>query len=109
MTNTQSTSSVLPIEQPIAALAAGGSSEGPHRRPMAPAPAILADETYLTPEDVARRYRGVTVRTLATWRFENAKRVGPPFIKVGLKIYYPLSMLLQWEQSNLTIMVPSTH
>jgi hypothetical protein len=61
---------------------------------------IPACEVFLTPEEVSQRY-GLTVRTLATWRFQNGKRIGPPYLKLGASIRYPLSMLLEWEKRNL--------
>ena len=91
-------------EQAAAAIALGGLPGGPDTRPIA-RPELPVDETYLTTEQVARRYPGVSVRTVEGWRCVNAKRVGPPFIKVGLKAYYPLSLLRNWEQDNLNIMV----
>lgn len=56
---------------------------------------------YLTPEEVAVRWRRkLALETLANWR---AKRIGPPFIKIGKTILYPLALLLKWEQQNLVL------
>jgi hypothetical protein len=80
-----------------------------HEQPAgAIARSIPANETYLTAEDLARRYPGVAERTIDSWRSVNAKRVGPPFIRVGLRVYYPLSLLTEWERDNLTVMVKQT-
>jgi len=51
---------------------------------------IPAPEVFLTPEEVSQRY-GLAVRTLATWRFQNGKRTGPPYLKLGGA--HPLSPL----------------
>lgn len=65
-------------------------------------PQVRADEVYLTPQQVSDRYGGaVSVRTLARMRFRNAKVKGPPFVKVGLMILYPVSWLVIWEGENL--------
>ena len=66
-----------------------------HEQPLLP-----TSETYLSAAQVANRYSGVSVRTVEGWRSAGAKRVGPPFIKVGLKAFYPLSLLVRWEQDN---------
>jgi DNA-binding transcriptional MerR regulator len=50
---------------------------------------------FLTPAEVAERYENrVTVRTLANWR---SAGVSPPFTKVGGRILYRLSDLVDWE------------
>lgn len=108
MTDFNSTPSVR-HDQSTGAIVAGGMPGGQDAPPIV-RPAIPADETYLTTEQVAARYPGVSPRTVEGWRCVSAKRVGPPFIKVGLKAYYPLSLLIQWERANLTIMGnPTTH
>jgi hypothetical protein len=53
----------------------------------------------LTPAEVAERWNSaVTVGTLANWR---AQGKGPPFIKFGSRVRYPLVKLEQWEIANL--------
>ncbi len=55
-------------------------------------------ETYLTPQDLMRRYPKVSSQTLANWRSGNNRvKCGPPFLKAGGHILYPLSKLLVWE------------
>ena len=52
----------------------------------------------LTPAEVARRWNdAVTVGTLANWR---SKREGPPFVKFGSRVRYPLEKLIAWEAKN---------
>jgi len=53
---------------------------------------------YLTAEEVSERYRGeITVGTLRNWR---AMRIGPPFIKVGKAVLYPVEGLDEWDRAN---------
>ena len=41
----------------------------------------MADNKFLTAEEVSERYRGeITVGTLRNWR---AMRIGPAFVKIG--------------------------
>ena len=59
------------------------------------------EEKYLLPCDLSRRYpAGPTEETLANWR-SAAQRTGinkgPPFSRIGGRIYYPLSGVLAWE------------
>jgi hypothetical protein len=56
---------------------------------------------YLTPEEVSERYRGeVTIGTLRNWR---AMRIGPPFVKIGKAVLYPVGELDAWDKKNLVI------
>lgn len=59
----------------------------------------MADEKFLTTEEVAQRYRGeVSVGTLENWR---AQRIGPPFVKIGKAVLYPVEALDAWDLRNL--------
>ena len=61
----------------------------------------MADKKYLTADEVSERYRGeISVGTLRNWR---AMRIGPPFIKIGKAILYPVDELDAWDQKNLVI------
>ena len=55
----------------------------------------------LIPEADYAAQRGVSVRTVQR---ERAQRIGPPFIKIGRKIYYRPAAIEQWlidrEQSQ---------
>ncbi|UVK35936.1 helix-turn-helix domain-containing protein (plasmid) [Mesorhizobium sp. AR10] len=58
----------------------------------------MADSKFLTPEEVAERYRGgVSVGTLRNWR---AMRLGPSFVKVGKAVLYPVDDLDAWDERN---------
>jgi len=59
----------------------------------------MADNKFLTPEEVSERYRGeISVDTLRNWR---AMRIGPTFIKIGKAVLYPLNELDAWDQKNI--------
>jgi len=59
----------------------------------------MGDRKYLTAEEVSERYRGaVSVGTLRNWR---AIRVGPPFVKIGKAILYPVDELDAWDKRNM--------
>lgn len=58
----------------------------------------MMDTRFLTPEEVAERYRGgVSVGTLRNWR---AQRIGPSFVKIGKAVLYPLDELDAWDKMN---------
>ena len=61
----------------------------------------MADNKFLTTEEVAERYRGeISVGTLRNWR---AQPVGPPFMKIGKSVLYPVEGLDEWDKRNLVI------
>lgn len=61
----------------------------------------MTDSKYLTPEEVAERYRGeISVGTLRNWR---AMRIGPNFVKIGKAVLYPSSELDAWDQKNIVM------
>jgi hypothetical protein len=61
----------------------------------------MADNKFLTPEEVSERYRGeVTVGTLRNWR---AMRIGPAFVKIGKAVLYPVGELEAWDQKNMVV------
>lgn len=58
----------------------------------------MAESKFLTPEEVAARYRGgISVGTLRNWR---AMRLGPSFVKIGKAVLYPLDELDAWDEKN---------
>jgi len=58
----------------------------------------MTDSKFLTPEEVAERYRGgLSVGTLRNWR---AIRIGPSFVKVGKPVLYPIDELDAWDEKN---------
>jgi len=65
----------------------------------APGADLMANEKFLTTDEVAERYRGeVSVGTLENWR---AQRIGPPFVKIGKAVLYPIEELEAWDRRNL--------
>ena len=53
---------------------------------------------FLTPEEVAERYRReISVGTLRNWR---SMRIGPGFVKIGRAILYPITELDAWDEQN---------
>ncbi len=63
-----------------------------------PKEAVVAGSKFLTPEEVAERYRGgISVGTLRNWR---AMRLGPSFVKVGKTVLYPADDLDAWDEKN---------
>jgi hypothetical protein len=63
--------------------------------------AWMADNKFLTAEEVSERYRGqITVGTLRNWR---AMRIGPAFVKIGKAVLYPVDELDAWDQKNTVI------
>ncbi len=58
----------------------------------------MADNKFLTPEEVSKRYRdGISVGTLRNWR---AMRIGPTFVKIGKAVLYQIDELDAWDQKN---------
>ena len=63
-----------------------------------PKEAVVPDSKFLTPDEVAERYRGgISVGTLRNWR---AMRRGPSFVKIGKAVLYPLHELDAWDEKN---------
>jgi hypothetical protein len=53
---------------------------------------------FLTEAELAARYRGlVSAGTLRNWRSQGR---GPPFVKVGRQVLYPIVGLEAWERSR---------
>jgi hypothetical protein len=58
----------------------------------------MTDVKFLTPTEVVARYRDeISEGTLRNWR---AMRIGPPFVKVGKAVLYPISGLDAWDTMN---------
>ncbi len=53
------------------------------------------EKQYLTPEEVAKRFKVISVRTLANWRSQGE---GPAFTKIGGKVLYCLEEIKKWEK-----------
>jgi hypothetical protein len=61
--------------------------------------ADMSEPKYLTPDEVAERYRGeISPGTLRNWR---SLRIGPSFVKVGKGVLYPLGELEAWDRKNV--------
>lgn len=61
----------------------------------------MANDKYLTPEEVSARYRGeISAGTLRNWR---VARIGPTFIKIGKAVLYPVDELDAWDRKNLVV------
>lgn len=59
----------------------------------------MEPKKFLTVDEVAERYRGeVSTGTLRNWR---AMRIGPPFVKIGKAVLYPVDELDAWDEKNL--------
>lgn len=57
-------------------------------------------EPHLTPQELSKRWDGrITVKTLANWRSDPARK-GPTFRRLGNKILYPLSAVAAFEQAS---------
>lgn len=52
---------------------------------------------FVRPEQVVQMLPGVTVHTLAQWRYRHE---GPPYRKLGARILYPLDELDKWVESR---------
>jgi len=64
----------------------------------------MAEVQFLIPQEVSERYRGqITVGTLRNWR---AMRIGPPFVKIGRAVLYPVSELEKWDRANMVTCRP---
>jgi hypothetical protein len=61
----------------------------------------MEEPRFLTAEEVSERYRGeVSVGTLRNWR---AQRIGPPFMKIGKAVLYPMLGLEEWDKKNIVL------
>src|SRR5258706_13017246 len=73
--------------------------DGSMRQGCTPDRGALMTVKYLTAEEVSERYRGeITVGTLRNWR---AMRIGPPFIKIGKAVLYPIEELDAWDKASM--------
>lgn len=61
----------------------------------------MTENTFLTPDEVAERYRGeISVGTLRNWR---ARKVGPSYVKIGKAVLYPVDALDAWDEKNTVL------
>jgi hypothetical protein len=60
----------------------------------------MLDSELLSPVEVHARWRGcISIKTLSNWRHDEAGS-GPPFVRFGSRIFYPLDGLLGWEKAR---------
>ena len=65
---------------------------------------MTSDLKFLRPHEVSQRYRGlISPGTLRNWR---SMRTGPPYIKIGKAVLYPIDQLDAWDRKNL-VMFPA--
>lgn len=58
----------------------------------------MPDRRFLTAAELSARWGGSPcVGTLNNWRH---KKKGPPFVKFGNVVKYPLDGVIQWESKN---------
>lgn len=56
---------------------------------------------HLTQYDLSKRW-GISLRTLERWRWQrNKERMGPPYMKIGGRIYYRESDVVAFEQNHM--------
>lgn len=56
------------------------------------------DTSLFTPEQVSERWQGkIKPSTLAQWR---SGGTGPPYIKIGNKVFYREEALIRWEKKQ---------
>lgn len=61
--------------------------------------AVAERRTYLTPDELVDRWNdAVTVGTLANWRSQGN---GPPFVKFGNRVRYPMTGVEAYEAANM--------
>lgn len=58
----------------------------------------VVERAYLTSKEVADRWR-LSDQTLANWRHAGK---GPPFIRVGSRVLYPIEGINAWEKLDST-------
>lgn len=59
----------------------------------------MTDTKFLTIEEVSERSRAaISVGTLRNWR---AMQIGPPYVKIGKAVLYPINELDPWDRKNM--------
>ena len=59
-----------------------------------------ADE-LLTIKELVARYKGRIAE--GTWANHRSQKTGPPYLRIAREIFYPLSLLREWEWRNLVL------
>ena len=52
----------------------------------------------LPPDETSEKIGGTNPATLANWRSQG---IGPPFVKIGGRVYYPEHLLDEWVTSRI--------
>ncbi len=61
---------------------------------------VIDHPRRLTPAEVSEHFDGkVSTRTLSNWRCMGGN--GPPYIRLGNKIFYPEDLLIEWEAKQI--------
>jgi hypothetical protein len=56
---------------------------------------------HFTADQLVERWNGIVVKgTLCNWRSGKNKK-GPPFVKIGGRVLYPIAGVLEWERKNM--------
>jgi hypothetical protein len=85
---------VLSVEGPLVSY----EHEGAQDSRSTQLEAQMADSKFLTPEEVAERYRGgISVGPLRNWR---VMRLGPSFVKIGKAVLHHVDEFDAWEEKN---------
>lgn len=58
----------------------------------------MSNRKYLTTEEAADRL-SLSARTLEAWRVKRSD--GPPYVKLGRRVAYPIEELDKWAQAKL--------
>lgn len=60
---------------------------------------LPAEKKFLSADELVTRWGdAIHPGTLVNWRSQGK---GPPFIKLGAKVRYPIAQLEQWEAANM--------
>ena len=82
------------------AMAARTATGTPAARVIPAGPVAVRSAGLLTPMQVSG-ITGQAVATLTTWR---CRGIGPPFVKIGRKVFYKANSLQQWIDSRERVM-----
>lgn len=63
----------------------------------------VRDDEFLSPTQVEAKFQGLTVNTLAMWRKYD---VGPTYLRMGRRVWYPEALLQQWCDEHLHVCRP---
>jgi len=64
----------------------------------------MSDTAFLNAKELSTRWR-LSLQTLANWRHEGK---GPPFIRVGVRVLYPVEGIHAFEKLSTTWLSPDS-